>query len=65
MRKNMLGKLKKMGMGEFISLCLLPFQGITVPLGTVSFGAVGFMSIRNKSGRTLVNRSFCSANTWS
>ena len=36
-----------------------------LPLGTVSFGAVGFMSIRNKSGRTLVNRSVCSADTWS
>ena len=30
-------------------------QGITVPLGTVSLDALGFMSIRNKSRRTLVN----------
>ena len=39
--------------------------GITVQLGTVSLGAIGFMSIRNKSGRTLVNPNFCSADTWS
>ena len=42
-----------------------PFQGITVRLGTVSVGAIGFMSIRNKYGRTLVNPNFCSADTWS
>ena len=36
--------------------CVL--QGITVPLGTVSLGAIGFMSIRNKSGRSLVNPIF-------
>ena len=40
------------------------FYGITVRLGTVSLGARGFMSIRNKCGRTLVNPSFFSANTW-
>ena len=40
-------------------------QGITVRLGTVSVGAIGFMSIRNKYGRTLVNPNFCSADTWS
>ena len=40
-------------------------QGITVRLGTVSVGAIGFMSIRNKYGRTLVNPNFCSAHTWS
>ena len=38
---------------------------ITVPLGTVGLGAIGFMSIRNKSGCTLVNSNFCSADTWS
>ena len=40
------------------------FYGITVRLGTVSLGARGFMSIRNKCGRTLVNPSFFSADTW-
>ena len=40
-------------------------QGITVRLGTVSVGAIGFMSIRNKYGSTLVNPNFCSAATWS
>ena len=40
-------------------------QGITVPLGTVSLGEIGFMSIRNKSGRTLINPDFRSADTWS
>ena len=40
-------------------------QGITVRLGTVSVGAIGFMRIRNKYGRTLVNPNFCSADTWS
>ena len=40
-------------------------QGITVRLGTVSVGAIRFMSIRNKYGRTLVNPNFCSADTWS
>ena len=35
------------------------------PLGTVSLGAIGFMSIRNKSLRTLINPNFCSADTWS
>ena len=39
--------------------------GITVRLGTVSVGAIGFMSIRNKYGRTLANPNFCSADTWS
>ena len=44
-------------------LCLLTYFGfslksITVPLGTVSLGAIGFMSIRNKSWRTLVNPNF-------
>ena len=39
--------------------CIL--QGITVPLGTVSLGAIGFMSIRNKYGRTLVNPKFHTA----
>ena len=38
---------------------------LTVPLGTVSVGAIGFMSIRNKYGRTLVNPNFRSADTWS
>ena len=38
---------------------------ITVRLGTVSVGAIGFMSIRNKYGRTLVNPNFCSVDTWS
>ena len=33
-------------------------QGITVRLGTVSVGAIGFMSISNKYGRTLVNPIF-------
>ena len=40
-------------------------QGITVRLGTVSAGAIRFMSLRNKYGRTLVNPNFCSADTWS
>ena len=40
-------------------------QGITVRLGTVSAGAIGFVSIRNKYGHTLVNPNFCSADTWS
>ena len=31
----------------------------------MSFGAIGFMSNRNKSGRTLVNPKYCSAVTWS
>ena len=39
--------------------------GITVRLGTVSVGAIRFMSFRNKYGRTLVNPNFCSADTWS
>ena len=39
-------------------------QGFTVRLGTVSVGAIGFMSIRNKYGRTLINPDFCSADTW-
>ena len=39
--------------------------GITVRLGTVSVGAIRFMRIRNKYGRTLVNPNFCSADTWS
>ena len=39
--------------------------GITVRLGTVSVGAIGFMSIRNKYGRTLVNPNVRSADTWS
>ena len=29
------------------------------------FGAIGFMSIRNKSGGTLVKPNFASADTWS
>ena len=33
-------------------------QGITVRLGTVSVGAIRFMSIRNKYGCTLVNPNF-------
>ena len=37
------------------------YKGITVRLGTVSVGAIGFMRIRNKYGRTLVNPNFCSA----
>ena len=40
-------------------------QGITVRFGTVSAGAIRFMSIRNKYVRTLVNPNFCSADTWS
>ena len=40
------------------------FYGIIVRLGTVCLGAIGFMSIRNKCGRTLVNPSFFSADTW-
>ena len=40
-------------------------QGITVRLGTVNVGAIGFISIRNKYGRTLVNPNFCSTDTWS
>ena len=40
-------------------------KGITVRLVTVSVGAIGFMRIRNKYGRTLVNPIFCSADTWS
>ena len=40
-------------------------QGITVRLGTVSVGAIGFMRIRNKYGCNLVNPNFCSADTWS
>ena len=39
------------------------YQGITVRLGAESVGAIGFMSIRNKYGRTLVNPNFCSADT--
>ena len=31
----------------------------------MSLGAIRFMSIRNKSLRTLVNPNFCSADTWS
>ena len=46
-------------------LCTQGLQGITVRLGTVSAGAIRFMSIRNKYGRTLVNPNFCSADTWS
>ena len=40
-------------------------QSITVPYDTVILGAIGFMSIINKSGRTLVDPNFCSADTWS
>ena len=40
-------------------------EGITVRLGTVSVGAIGFKSFRNKYGRTLVDPNFCSADTWS
>ena len=40
-------------------------QGITVRLGTMSVGAIRFMSIRNKCRCTLVNPKFCSADTWS
>ena len=36
----------------------LTLKGITVRLGTVSVGAIGFMSIRNKYRRTLVNPIF-------
>ena len=39
--------------------------GITVLLGTVNFGGIGFISVRNKFGRNLVNPNFCSADTWS
>ena len=50
------------------SLCWFSIQiiqGITVRFGTVSAGAIRFMSIRNKYRRTLVNPNFCSADTWS
>ena len=40
-------------------------SGITVPLGTVSLGAIGFMGIRNKSGRPLANPNVCSTDAWS
>ena len=40
-------------------------HGITVQLGTVSVGAIRFMSLINKYGCTLVNPNFCSADTWS
>ena len=40
-------------------------QGITVRLGTVSAGAIGFISIKNKYRGTLVNPNFCFADTWS
>ena len=33
-------------------------EGITVPFSTVSLAAIGFMSIRNKYVRTLVNPNF-------
>ena len=38
-------------------------KGITVRLGTASLGAIGLMSISNKSQCTLVNPKFCSADT--
>ena len=39
-------------------------EGITVRSGSVSVGAIGFMSIRNKYRCTLVNPNFCPADTW-
>ena len=40
------------------------FGDTDVRLDTVSLGSIGFMSIRNKYGHTLVNPNFCSADTW-
>ena len=58
--------VSKLREGNFNSVWIdYVLEGITVRLGTVSVGAIGFMRIRNKYGRTLVNPNFCSADTWS